>query len=312
MHLYKKGANVRRRAPDLVYHSSIQVAISYPKHLMQNNNSLFTPCPLGNTPMTWIQPNHNLYGDARLALRHQVRPGLCDVIDQLEGHVKQVNERLAYVQAAQTMAGMSSVSAQSSEHGTNASYIPAFSVVSGGDHIFRPRWGDGLPLHYCAPWSADVCNGVTTGVLSDAGRRETLHTNTLFGVASSAEENVSKPNVGKFKMHNERNNRKGNCGGLNGFGLFKRHKKHCWIYENDLSLDDYIKHLLATSEGAARNNSSINKIGKLAQKLKNKGQRGANAYFADVWKVLPDEEKDLYNQRAYAIRSAKRVVNDQS
>lgn len=288
--------------------------------------------------MSWILPNHNV-----LAPRHRSSPGLGDVIDQLVGHVNQVNERLAQVQAAQAIAGMSSVSAQSSEHGAGAPYIPAYGVVSGGDHIFHPRWGGGLPLHYCTPWSAeesDVCNRVTTGRLSNAGGREPPRMNTFFGVATSAgypidgerrlvraaaevspdttprpgfplkgKENITKPRGVKPKLHNKRNNRKGNSGGFNGFSLFRSHQRYRMITEDDLCLADYITRLQDTSdsEGAARNNASINKVGKLAQKLKNKGQRGANAYFSDVWKVLPDEEKDLYNQRAYAIRSAKRA-----
>ena len=221
---------------------------------------------------------------------------------------------------------MSSDSIQSSEHRAGAFYIPRLGIASGRDFIFRPRYGDGLPLHCChVPWStkeSDVCNGVTMGGLSNAKDRcEPPRMNTLFTVASVADYPID----GQKKLVSAtaevapdtdtapagpRNSHKGNSGGFNGFSLFRSHKKHCLINEEDVSLDEYINtRCVSTPKGAARNNKSVNKVGQLAQQLKNKGQKGANAFFASVWKDLPDAEKALYKRRASYIKNVKQAVD---
>ena len=221
---------------------------------------------------------------------------------------------------------MSSDSIQSSEHRAGAFYIPRLGIASGRDFIFRPRYGDGLPLHCChAPWSAkenDVCNGVTMtmGGLSNAKDRcEPPRMNTLFTVASMADYPID----GQKKLVSAtaevapdtdtapagpRNSHKGNSGGFNGFSLFRSHKKHCSINKEEVSLDEYIR-CMSTPEGAARNKKSVNVVGELAQQLKNKGQKGANAFFANQWKDLPDEEKAIYKRHASYIKNVKRAVD---
>jgi hypothetical protein len=258
-------------------------------------------------------PNCNRYGDAQLAFRHQSRQ-----INELTVSVRQLKECLASVQAR---VGMSSVSIQSSEHRAGASYIPRLGIASGTgrDFIFRPRYGDGLPLHCChAPWLAkesDICNGVTIGGLSNANDRcEPPRMSTLFKVASVADYPID----GQKKLlvsataevapdtdaapAGPRNSHRGNSGGFNGFSLFRSHKKHCSISEEDVSLDEHIR-CMSTPEGAARNKKSVNVVGELAQQLKNKGQKGANAFFASTWKDLPDAEKALYKRRASYIKN---------
>ena len=219
---------------------------------------------------------------------------------------------------------MSPVPGQSYEYGACASFIPEFGVASGRDFIFRPRYGDGLPLHCChAPWStkeSDVCNGVTMGGLSNAKDRcEPPRMNTLFTVASVADYPID----GQKKLVSAtaevapdtdtapagpRNSHKGNSGGFNGFSLFRSHKKHCSINKEGVSLDEYIR-WMSTPEGAARNKKSVNVVGELAQQLKNKGQKGANAFFASKWKDLPDAEKALYKRRASYIKNVKQAVD---
>ena len=66
---------------------------------------------------------------------------------------------------------------------------------------------------------------------------------------------------------------------------------------------------MSTPEGAARNKKSVNVVGELAQQLKNKGQKGANAFFANQWKDLPDEEKAIYKRHASYIKNVKRAVD---
>ena len=270
-----------------------------------------------------MQPNCNLYGDVQLALKHQSRPrpvfSLREEIDELAATFQRLKECLASVQAR---VGMSSVSIQSSEHRAGAFYIPRLGIASGRDFIFRPRYGDGLPLHCChAPWSAkesDVCNGVTIGGLSNANDRcEPPLMNTLFTVASTAD----CPIDGQKKLVSTtaevapdtdtapagpRNSHKSNSGGFNGFSLFRSHKKHCSINKEEVSLDEYIR-CMSTPEGATRNKKSVNVVGELAQQLKNKGQKGANAFFANQWKDLPDEEKAIYKRHASYMKNIKRA-----
>jgi hypothetical protein len=228
-------------------------------------------------------PNCNRLDDAQLAFQHhQSRQ-----INELTANVRQL---MVLVQAR---AEMSPVPGQSYEYGAGASFIPEFGVASGRDFIFRPRYGDGLPLQHCVPWSAKengACNGTTTGGLSNAngGRYEPPRMNTLFA--------------------GPRNSQKGNSGGFNGFSLFRSHKKHCSINKEEVSLDEYIR-CMSTPEGAARNKKSVNVVGELAQQLKNKGQKGANAFFANQWKDLPDEEKAIYKRHASYIKNVKRAVD---
>ena len=221
---------------------------------------------------------------------------------------------------------MSPVPGQSYEYGAGASFIPEFGVASGRDFIFRPRYGDGLPLQHCVPWSAKengACNGTTTGGLSNAngGRYKPPRMNTLFTAASAADYPMDgqkklvspaaevAPDTGAAPA-GPHNSQKGNSGGFNGFSLFRSHKKHCLINEEDVSLDEYINtRCVSTPKGAARNNKSVNKVGQLAQQLKNKGQKGANAFFASVWKDLPDAEKALYKRRASYIKNVKQAVD---
>ena len=73
-------------------------------------------------------------------------------------------------------------------------------------------------------------------------------------------------------------------------------------------MDEYIR-CMSTFEGAARNKKSVNVVGELAQQLKNKGQKGANAFFANQWKDLPDEEKAIYKRHASYIKNVKRAVD---
>ena len=90
------------------------------------------------------------------------------------------------------------------------------------------------------------------GGLSNAKDRcEPPRMNTLFTVASVADYPID----GQKKLVSAtaevapdtdtapagpRNSHKGNSGGFNGFSLFRSHKKHCSINEEDVSLDEYI------------------------------------------------------------------------
>lgn len=220
---------------------------------------------------------------------------------------------------------MSPVPGQSYEYGAGASFIPEFGVASGRDFIFRPRCFDELPPQHCVPWSAKengACNGTTTGGLSNAngGRYEPPRMNTLFTAASAADYPMDgqkklvspaaevAPDTGAAAPAGPRNSQKGNSGGFNGFSLFRSHKKHCSINKEEVSLDEYIR-CMSTPEGAARNKKSVNVVGELAQQLKNKGQKGANAFFANQWKDLPDEEKAIYKRHASYIKNVKRAVD---
>ena len=123
------------------------------------------------------------------------------------------------------------------------------------------------------------------------------------GVAPSGKEKVATPRAVKIivpDVHND--NRKGNSGGLNGFGLFKGHKKLCWINKVDVTLEEYIMYMITPDGIASHKNKSVTKSGQLAQRLKDKGQKGANAYFAKLWKVLPDEEKAKYKHYALCVK----------
>ena len=158
------------------------------------------------------------------------------------------------------------------------------------------------------------------GGLSNAKDRcEPPRMNTLFTVASVADYPID----GQKKLVSAtaevapdtdtapagpRNSHKGNSGGFNGFNLFRSHKKYCSINKEEVSLDEYIR-CVSTPEGAARNKKSVNVVGELAQQLKNKGQKGANAFFARMWKDLPDAEKALYKHRASYIKNVKQAVD---
>jgi hypothetical protein len=259
-------------------------------------------------------PNCNCLDDAQLAFQHhQSRQ-----INELTANVRQL---MVLVQAR---AEMSPVPGQSYEYGAGASFIPEFGVASGRDFIFRPRYGDGLPLQHCVPWSAKengACNGTTTGGLSNAngGRYEPPRMNTLFTAAPAADYPMDgqkklvspaaevAPDTGAAPA-GPHNSQKGNSGGFNGFSLFRSHKKHCSINKEEVSLDEYIR-CMSTFEGAARNKKSVNVVGELAQQLKNKGQKGANAFLANQWKDLPDEEKAIYKCHASYIKNVKRAVD---
>ena len=123
------------------------------------------------------------------------------------------------------------------------------------------------------------------------------------GVAPSGKEKVATPRAVKIVVPVVQNdNRKGNSGGLNGFGLFKGHKKLCWINKVDVTLEEYIMYMITPDGIASHKNKSVTKSGQLAQRLKDKGQKGANAYFAKLWKVLPDEEKAKYKHYALCVK----------
>jgi hypothetical protein len=123
------------------------------------------------------------------------------------------------------------------------------------------------------------------------------------GVAPSGKEKVATPRAVKIivpDVHND--NRKGNSGGLNGFSLFKGHKKLCWINKVDMSLDEYVMYMITPEGITSHKNKSVTKVGQLAQWLKHKGQKGANAYFANQWKDLPTGEKAKYKHYALCIK----------
>ena len=123
------------------------------------------------------------------------------------------------------------------------------------------------------------------------------------GVAPSGKEKVATSRAVKIVVPVVQNdNRKGNSGGLNGFGLFKGHKKLCWINKVDVTLEEYIMYMITPDGIASHKNKSVTKSGQLAQRLKDKGQKGANAYFAKLWKVLPDEEKAKYKHYALCVK----------
>ena len=101
--------------------------------------------------------------------------------------------------------------------------------------------------------------------------------------------------------------RKRNSGsGLNGFVLFRSHKKHCIAKNKEVSLGDYLQSL-STDKGASalgENQKSVCRNGYPVSPAA-KPKRMSNFYYTNLWKGLPCEKKEDYCEHAARIKNVR-------
>ena len=102
--------------------------------------------------------------------------------------------------------------------------------------------------------------------------------------------------------------RKRNSGsGLNGFVLFRSHKKHCIVKNKEVSFGDYLQSL-STDKGASalggENQKSVCRNGYPVSPAA-KPKRMSNFYYTNLWKGLPCEKKEDYCEHAARMNNVR-------
>jgi len=100
--------------------------------------------------------------------------------------------------------------------------------------------------------------------------------------------------------------RRKRIGGLNGFVLFRSHKKHCITENKDVTLGDYLQ-LVSTNKGAtalgAEHQKSVHGNGNPVSPAATR--RKSSRFYANLWKRLPFKEKKNYIEHASRMKKIR-------
>lgn len=137
------------------------------------------------------------------------------------------------------------------------------------------------------------------GEEAEKAREDHLHSGCHGGLNGDTDKKpplvrVAGAGVKKAPKHR----RRGGRGGMNGCNLFKHYKKYC-IIKGDLTLEDFISNLFVRAMQVR--NKSVCKSSD--RDLASAGPGGINARLVEMWKDLPDEQQQEFNDRATEIKT---------